>query len=74
MGTEGVQGAIGKPPGRARRRETLALAGMHRITFKKDKAVYFASGLKGALQNTPSKKRRGKEPQKGIQTSSFRLR
>ena len=54
--------------------QSLKVLGRSLSDFGVFKDVKIKMGGKGALQNTPSKKRRGKEPQKGIQTSSFRLR
>ncbi len=49
-GPEGFQRAIGKPFGRARRREIPALARMHYITCKNCEVKYFINNL-----NAPGK-------------------
>ena len=48
MGAEGFQRAIGKPFGRARRRETSCIWKNAYITYKNDEANYFVSSLTGA--------------------------
>lgn len=43
MGSEGVQGAIGKPPGLARMRETLGVCKDAYMTCKNDEAEFLAN-------------------------------
>ena len=48
MRTEGFQRAIGKPFGRARRRETFCICKHAYVTCKNDAAKYFVNALKVA--------------------------
>ena len=50
MGTEGVQGAIGKPPGRARRRETFCVCKKAMLNLQSNEAKTFVNDLNSLLK------------------------
>ena len=62
MRTEGFQRAMGKPFGRARRRETFCICKNAYKTCKKNEAKYFVNALRAGKRLLPGPLRLSKNP------------